>query len=47
MSDFGIRDNTGSGGDGAELIDGALTNTITAQWSAAHFKSNGTAWYIL
>lgn len=34
-------------GAGSELIDGALTQSISAQWTALKLQSNGSAWYIL
>jgi hypothetical protein len=34
-------------GAGSELIDGALTQVISAQWTALKLQSNGSAWYIL
>ena len=30
-----------------ELIDGASTYALSAQWKYVRFKSNGTAWYII
>lgn len=33
--------------NGAELIDGAATYALSAQWKYVRFKSNGTAWYII
>lgn len=31
----------------SELIDGALTKVISAQWASATIHCNGTAWYII
>ncbi len=33
--------------NGAELIDGVATQTITAQWDNLMIQSNGTSWFIL
>lgn len=33
-------------GKGADLIDGAATKAIAAQWEGYTFNCNGTAWYI-
>ena len=33
--------------NGAELIDGAGTNVIAAQWDGRIIQSSGTAWFIL
>lgn len=32
---------------GAETIDGAATNVLSAQWAYVRFVSNGTAWFIV
>jgi hypothetical protein len=32
---------------GAELIDGAATKVLTAQWDSIKFQSNGTSWFIV
>lgn len=34
-------------GNASETIDGATTQTITAQWTNRTIQSNGTAWFIL
>lgn len=34
-------------GNGSEVIDGATTVTVAAQWESYTIQSNGTAWYIL
>lgn len=34
-------------GNGAEVIDGALTQVLATQWSALQMQNNSTAWYIL
>ena len=34
-------------GNGAELIDGANTKVLSAQWASIQIQSSGTAWYIL
>lgn len=34
-------------GNGAENIDGANTNVISAQWNSITIQSNGTQWYVL
>ena len=31
----------------SELIDGASTYALSAQWKYVRFKSNGTAWYVI
>ena len=33
-------------GSGAEVIDGAATQVIAAQWTSLSLVTNGTAWYI-
>lgn len=33
--------------NGSELIDGATTNVLAAQWNGRLLQSDGTAWYIL
>lgn len=34
-------------GDGSEVIDGATTKSLSAQWAAITITNNGTAWYII
>lgn len=34
-------------GAGAETIDGAATQSLSAQWDAKRLHCNGTAWYVL
>jgi hypothetical protein len=33
--------------NGAEVIDGATTKIISAQWSSLTFQCNGTAWFVI
>ena len=34
-------------GDGSEVIDGAATKVLSAQWASARIRANGNSWYVV